>query len=406
MSPMTHNGTLRGAMIGGGPGSMIGPVHRIGISFDPQARLVAGVFSRSREKNRAMARELGIGEERCYDSVDEFIRSEARRPWSERVDWVSVVTPNVAHYGQIKALIEAGYHVVADKPLTATWGEAQALHETVIASGRFFGLTHTYAGYPMIKEMRFRIARGDLGRIHKVVVQYAQGWMMGYLAGAGGAVGTGGAPGAEAPPLPWRTTRAAGGDSCTTADIGTHAAHLVRYTTGLEIRRLLAATATFLPGNELEDDAAVIIDYVGGARGVLVASQSSTGERNNMVLNVYGERGGMEWRHSRPAYLTLKQAGGEVIEIDSGMRSLETLALGINRRPTGHPEGPNEAFANLYREAFRAIRARRAGEDPGPVDMPDIDDGLFGMRFVERVLASATEDSTWMDWSTTQGAAQ
>lgn len=377
---------LHGAMIGGAAGSLIGPVHRIAISFDPHARLVAGVFSRSEEKNRATAREIGVDDDRCYNSVEEFVEREARRPTEERVDWVSVVTPNVYHFEQIRTLIEAGYHVVADKPLTAGYTEARELFDIVSVSDKFFGLTHTYVGYPMVKEMRFRILRGDLGRVHKVVVQYSQGWLMDYLAAD------------KTTELPWRTRRETSGDSCTTADIGTHAAHLVRYVTGLSIRRLLAATATFLPGNELEDDASVLIDYEGGARGVLIASQSSTGERNNLVLNVYGDKGGLEWRHAYPAYLTLKQRDGEAVQIDSGMRGLKTVELGINRMPTGHPEGPIEAFANLYREAFRAIRARREGEDPGPVDIPGIEDGLFGMRFVDRVLASAAADSSWVAW--------
>lgn len=368
-------------MIGGAQGSMIGPVHRGAIEADGKARLVAGLFSRSPEKNRATASEAGVPADRVYDTLQAFLEGETARPSSQRLDWVSVVTPNVGHFEQIRRLVQAGFNVIADKPLTATRSEAEELYRIVAESGRFFALTHTYVGYDAVREARRMVAAGELGRLHKVVVEYFQGWMLDYLASG------------RAAEMPWRTRRAVSGDSCTTADIGTHAAHLIRYVTGLEIERLLASNRTYIPANELEDDVSVIIDYENDVRGVLLASQCSTGETNSLVLRVYGDAGALTWRHNHPGQLVFTGVNNDRRAIDVPQHSQGAAGTKEMQEPGGA-----DAFASLYGRSFGAIRAMRAGTDPGDVDVPGIDDGLFGMRFVDCVLESDRRGSTWVTW--------
>ena len=369
---------LRGAFVGGGVGSLIGPVHHTAILMDGAATLVAGVFSRDQEKNRASGEYYGVDRYRCYPSVEELVAKE------RDLDWVSVMSPNNAHRAQIETLVGAGIPVISDKPLTTTLEDARALAEVIHAGNRTFALTHAYTGYPMVRQARDVVASGRLGRVYKVIVDYLQGWLSDFHEVPAG------------PKMPWRTRRESSGIACTTADIGTHADNLARYVTGFGIRRLAARTNTFLPGNELDDDLTVQVEYAGGAHGVYNASQVATGERNSLSIRVYGDRAGLEWRQEHPNQLVIKERDLSHVVYDSG-RSIGSDRDNYRfRLPPGHPEGLIEAFANVYADSLDRIRSGSPGTDvPG---VPGIEDGLRGMVFTDLVVRSSASDSSWIEW--------
>ncbi len=374
---------LRMGMIGGGKGAFIGPVHHRAATLDHEADLVAGAFSSDPAKSLASGKALGLDAKRVYGSYREMARAEAERPANERLDFVSIVVPNVAHFDAAKTFLEAGFNVICDKPLTTTLAEAKELRQIARRSKKVFVLTHNYTGYPMVKQARWMVRKGVLGKLNKVVVEYPQGWMTGFITNPNQGIGL------------WRMDPKVAGGSCCMGDLGTHCENLVRYITGLEIESLCADLGSFVPGNRLEDDGNVLVRYKGGVKGILYASQISAGEENPLKVRIYGLKGGLEWRQEDPSYLWFKDPAGLVVRYSRGNSNLCPDAMKYDRLPWGHPEGFIEAFANLYREAFRAIRAEVAGRKVPAADFPTLDDGVAGMAFLETVLASHASKTKW-----------
>lgn len=365
---------LRLAMVGGGPGAFIGPVHRMAAELDGRIRLVAGAFSRDPEKSAAAAQAWGV---RGYGDWSEMIAAEAGR--EDGAQAVAVVTPNHLHLAVSRAALQAGLHVISDKPATRTLAEARELAAAVAASGRLYGLTYTYTGYPMVREAREIVRRGDLGSVRKVVVEYAQGWLSRPLEREG------------AKQAEWRTDPALAGAGCI-GDIGVHAFNLAEFVSGRRVERLCADVATVVPGRRLDDDCNVLLRFDGGARGVLIASQISAGARNGLKLQVYGESGGLTWSHERPSELTIDRLEGPSQTLHAASAYLSGPAQAASRIPTGHPEGFIEAFANLYRDFADAIAEGRADAHP----VPDIEEGVRSMAFVETAVAASRDESGWV----------
>ena len=374
---------LRMGMVGGGIGAFIGPVHRMAATLDHEAELVAGAFSSDAAKSAASGRELDVAPARAYPSWKAMIAGEAKLPDDQRIDFVSIVTPNSSHYPIARAFLLAGFNVICDKPMTTTLAEARALQRIVRKTGKVFALTHNYTGYPMVKQARHMVSSGVLGKINKVVVEYPQGWMAGFIANPRNAIGV------------WRMNPNTAGGSCCMGDLGTHAHNLVRYITGLEIESLCADLTSFVKINQLEDDGNLLVHYKGGARGILYASQISTGEENPLSIRVYGTQLGLEWKQEDPNYLLLKNPAGVVTRYSKGNSNLCPAAQQAARLIWGHPDGFIEAFANIYRSAFTAIRAERAGKRIPACDFPGVDDGVAGMAFLETLLASHRSKAKW-----------
>lgn len=376
-------------MVGGGPGAFIGAVHRAAASLDGLIEIVCGSFSSNPEKSKQTGAELNLTPTRVYDTFEEMIRREALRPAGDRMDFVSIVTPNHLHFAPAKLALEAGFDVVMDKPMTFDLGEAQQLQSVVERTGRYFCLTHTYAGYPMIKEAREQIQSGALGEIRKVVVVYPQGWLSTFLEAA------------EQKQASWRTDPSRSGAAGAMGDIGTHAFHLAEYITGLKTEALCAQINTVVPGRRLDDDGAVLLRYEGGATGVLLASQVMAGEENNLTIKVYGESGGLEWCHADPNTLLLKRPDAPTQILRAGNGYLSDAAKHNTRTPSGHPEGFLEAFANHYRNFALCLAAREAGEEPKEewLDFPTVEEGVRGMAFIENVIASGRSETKWTQFS-------
>lgn len=370
---------LRGGMVGGGIGAFIGPVHRMAATMDGEADFVAGAFSSNPAKSAKSGRALFMDPRRVYASWMDMVEAESKAPAGSRLDFVSIVTPNSTHFPVAKAFLEAGFNVICDKPMTMTLAEAKALDKVVAKSGRVFALTHNYTGYPMVKHARWLVqSQKALGVINKVVVEYPQGWLSGLLRDTKTTINT------------WRMDPAKAGGACAMGDIGTHAENLARYITGLEIAELCADTTAFIKSNPLEDDGNLLIHYRGGARGILSASQISSGEENGLNIRVYGTKLGLEWHQQNPNYLMVKDPSGFVTTYSRGNACLSDVAKANTRIPFGHPEGFIEAFANVYRAAYGAIRAgKRTG------DFPNVRDGVLGMAFIETVIKSAKSKQKW-----------
>ena len=381
--------TLRMGMVGGGPGAFIGDVHRRAACLDGDVELVAGAFSASPSKSRRKGRELGVSRARTYDSYLDMVERERALPEDQRIDFVSVVTPNHLHCPVATAFLEAGFHVVCDKPMTLDVPEARRLKQVVTRSRRVFALTYNYTGYPMVKLARDLVRQGDLGRLRKVVVQYPQGWLSTRLEQAG------------LKQAEWRTDPTRSGAAGCIGDIGTHAENLAEYITGLQIVELCADLTTFVRGRRLDDDGTVLLRLQRGVRGVLLASQIAVGEENGLAIRVYGEEKGLEWHQEHPNTLTLRSQDGPLEVWSRGHGYVEArspAAARATRLPAGHPEAFLEAFANVYRNAADTIRARRARTRPDPLarDFPTVDDGLRGMVFIETVVKSARSMQKWL----------
>ena len=376
---------LRYGMIGGGRGAFIGAVHRIAAQLDGQAELVAGAFSSDPQRSRDSAADLFVAAERAYGSYQDMAVAEAALPSSERLDFVVIVTPNDQHFPAATLFLEHGFNVVCDKPVTLTLAEARALRETVARSGKVFALTHNYTGNAMVKQARALVRSGALGTLRKVVVEYSQGWLARDIESSGHKQAS------------WRTDPARSGAAGCMGDIGTHAENLARYVTGLRISELCAELTTFVPGRRLDDDGNLLLRFEGGARGVLHSSQIAVGEENNLILRVYGSEASLEWHQEHPNELIVKYPDRPREILRRGNAYVGEAAQGATRIPAGHPEGYLEAFANLYREAFRAIAAEVAGEPPPDhPDFPGIDDGVAGMAFIEAAVASARQGAAWV----------
>lgn len=374
-------------MVGGGQGAFIGAVHRMAAALDGEIELVCGAFSSSPEKSRASGAALHLPPERCYGSFADMIEQEKNRPAEERMHFVSIVTPNHVHFAPAKMALENGFHVICDKPLAFNMEEALELEKTVAQTGLLFALTHNYTGYPMVKQARQMIRHGELGALRKIVVEYPQGWLSTDIEASGQKQAA------------WRTDPSRSGIAGAMGDIGTHAENLAEYVTGLRITELCADISTFVPGRLLDDDGNVLLHFDGGAKGILHASQIAAGEENNLNIRVYGEKGGLEWRQMEPNTLIVKWLDQPVqLYRTGGVGPLYPEAQAHTRIPAGHPEGYLEAFANIYRNFARCVLARIEGRDPDPLytDFPSVHDGVRGMRFIEKVIASGQSREKWV----------
>ncbi len=379
------NRKLRFGMIGGGRGAFIGAVHRIAAILDGQAVLVAGAFSSDAERSRASGEDLFLDPTRVYGSYQEMAKAEATKPAAERLDFVVIVTPNHQHFPPAKLFLESGFNVVCDKPVTFNLAEAVKLRAIVRRTRKVFVLTHNYTGNAMVKQAREMVRTGKLGAIRKVVVEYPQGWLATRLEGSGQKQAA------------WRTDPKRSGAAGAMGDIGTHAENLAHYITGLEISELCADLTSFVPGRRLDDDGNVLVRFKGGAKGILHASQISVGEENNLNIRIYGEKAGLEWHQEHPNELLVKYPDQPMQTWRRGNGYVADIAKKFTRIPAGHPEGYLEAFANVYQEAFRAIRAEVAGKKmPNDLDFPTIDDGVEGMAFIDTVVKSSARGAKWL----------
>ncbi|MDM7853195.1 Gfo/Idh/MocA family protein [Pseudochrobactrum kiredjianiae] len=373
---------IRLGMVGGGQGAFIGAVHRIAARIDDQYELVAGALSSNPERADASARELGIAADRSYASYEEMALAEAARP--DGIEAVSIVTPNHLHAPIAQAFLNAGIHVICDKPLTTSVEEAEDLVELVEKSGKLFVLTHNYSGYPMIRQARSMVANGELGDIRVIQVEYPQDWLTERSELSGNKQ-------AE-----WRTDPARSGAGGAIGDIGTHAYHLAGFVSGLETEQVLAQLTSFVEGRSLDDDVQIMLRYKGGARGSLWASQVAVGNENGLKLRIYGSKGGLEWTQADPNYLWFTRFGEPKQLITRGGAGANVAANRVTRIPGGHPEGYLEGFATIYTEAAHAIRAARSGEKPdAQVMYPTVYDGLDGMRFIAASVASSQAGNQW-----------
>ena len=374
---------LRYGMVGGGQNAFIGAVHRLAANLDGQIELVAGAFSSDAKNSAATGEQLFLNPARVYASYQEMAQRESELPADERIDFVSIVTPNFLHAPVATTFLKHGFHVVCDKPMTLTLKEAKALRATVRQSGKVFALTHNYTGYPMVKEARELVRNGKLGKILKVVAEYPQGWLLDKIEDTGQKQAA------------WRSDPKKAGATCCLGDIGTHAENLGRYITGLEIESLCAEFTTFIPGRKLEDDANLLLRYKGGAKGVLHCSQISCGEENNLNLRVYGTLGSLAWQQEHPNELKFIAKGEPAKILRRGNNYVSDAAKKFTRLPFGHPEAFIEAFANIYLEAVAAIRASSAGQPVNQNDFPTVDDGVIGMAFLETAVKSAASNAKW-----------
>ena len=369
---------VRYGMVGGGPDAFIGPVHRMAAALDGQFVLAAGAFSSDAERSRQTGVELGLATARTYASFQEMARAEAALPADERIEVVSIVTPNHLHFPVARLFLENGFHVICDKPLTTSLEDAEALCRLASQTERVFAVTHNYTGYPMVKEARERVRSGALGTVLKVVVEYSQGWLATLLEAEGHKQ-------AE-----WRADPSRAGISSALGDIGCHAHHLARYVTGLEVESLFADLGTVVSGRTLEDDATLLLRFAGGARGLLFASQIAVGERNHLRLRIYGTEGGLDWEQESPDRLRVLAPDGTETVLHAGGANLSDRTQAHTRLPGGHPEGFVEAFANLYRNVARTLRAREGNTVPGTFDgdFPTVQDGARGVHFIESAVES------------------
>lgn len=378
---------IKMGMVGGGIGAFIGEVHRKAAALDGHIDLVCGAFSSNSERSRQTGKELKLPENRVYGTYEEMFAKEKDLPEGERMDFVSIVTPNHVHFPTAKLALESGFHVVCDKPMTVNLKEAKELEALVEKSGLLFALTHNYTGYPMVKQAREMVNGNALGKIRKVVVEYPQGWLATKLEDE------------DNKQASWRTDPKKAGPAGAMGDIGTHAENLAEYVTGLKIKELCADLSRMVPGRALDDDGNILLRFENGAKGVLHASQISVGEENNLKLFVYGEKGGLEWHQQEPNTLLVKHLDGPTEVYRSGVDHgyLSDSALSHTRLPSGHPEGFIEAFANIYRNVAMTLFSRIKGEKPDEtyLDFPTVSDGLRGIAFLDTVITSSESDDKW-----------
>lgn len=381
------NRKLRMGMVGGGPGAFIGAVHRHAAFLDGQIDLVCGAFSSDPQKSKQAGETLFIDPERAYASYQEMMEKESKLPETERMDFVSIVTPNHVHFEPAKLALEHGFHVVLDKPMTLNLEEARQLKAIVDQSGLILCLTHTYTGYPMIKQARQMIKEGVLGEIRKLYVEYPQGWLSMPLEREGNKQAG------------WRTDPSKSGIAGCMGDIGTHAANMAEYVSGLKITKLCADINTVVEGRALDDDGAVLLKFDNGSSGVLMASQIATGEENCIKIRVYGDKAGLEWKQDDANTLLVKWLDKPVEILRTGGPGTAEISTFNTRTPAGHPEGYLEAFANLYRNFASCVRAHLNGEKPKPEwqDFPDAEDGVRGMLFIEKVIESGKSEKKWIE---------
>jgi predicted dehydrogenase len=377
---------IRMGMVGGGRGAFIGSIHRIAAAIDSEIELVCGAFSSTPEKSIASGNDLMLPSDRCYGSFEEMIAKEKLRDGNDKMDVVSIVTPNHMHFAPAKMALENGFHVICDKPVSFSLEEALELEKIIQKTGLTFALTHNYTGYPMVKQARQMIQNNELGKIRKVVVEYPQGWLSDFVEASG-----------ENTQAAWRTDPSKSGQGGSVGDIGSHAENLAEYITGLEIEELSADVSIFVEGRKLDDDATVLLRFKGGAKGHLWCSQIANGEENNLNIRIYGELGGLEWRQEEPNTLIHKTQEFKKT-LRTGKGSLYSTAMNhIRVAPPGHPEGYLEAFASIYRNFARTVLKRMNNEEPNEFDLdfPTIEDGIRGMKFIETVVSSGKKNAQW-----------
>ncbi|MET4083072.1 putative dehydrogenase [Pedobacter sp. UYP30] len=378
---------IRMGMIGGGKDAFIGAVHRIAANMDGLVELCCGAFSVDPEIGLESGRSLFLSDDRIYGNYNELFDKESKMPADKRIDFVTIVTPNFAHFEPAMLALDHGFNVVIEKPMTITLDEAKQLHKKVEETGLTLCLTHTYSGYPMVKQAKQMVKAGELGEIRKVIVEYPQGWLSSLSEREGNAQAA------------WRTDPSKSGKSGSMGDIGTHAAHLAEYITGLEITKICADLNIVVPGRAIDDDGNVLLKFDNGSNGVLIASQIAAGEENALKIKVYGEKGGLEWHQMEPNTLIVKWTDQPAQIYRAGNNYLGSFAKHNARTPGGHPEGYLEAFANIYRNFAQTLDAKLNGEQPTAemLDFPTSKDGVRGMAFIENVVNSSNSDKKWSD---------
>ncbi|WP_309609419.1 Gfo/Idh/MocA family oxidoreductase [Flavobacterium sp.] len=378
---------LRMGMIGGGNGAFIGAIHQNALAMDGLIEIKCGALSTNPDIAIASGKDLFLDNERIYLNYEDMLTKEAALPDDKRIDFVTIVTPNFAHFKPAMLALDKGFHVVIEKPMTLTYEQALLLQAKVKASGKRLCLTHTYSGYPMVKQAKAMLKNGDLGNIRKVWVEYPQGWLSRLSEREGNVQAA------------WRTDPAKSGKSGSMGDIGTHAAHLAEYITGLEITELCADLQIKVEGRNLDDDGNVLLRFNNGANGVLMASQVAAGEENALKIRVYGEKGGLEWHQMEPNTLLLKwlDAPTQILRAGANYGNLSPFMTSNCRTPSGHPEGYLEAFANIYKNFAQTLLCELNGEKPTEImlDFPNENDGVRGMAFIENVVNSSNSDIKW-----------
>jgi len=376
---------IRMGMVGGGRGAFIGGVHRMAAAIDGEIELVCGAFSSNPEKSKLSGEDLYLPSDRVYGSYAEMIEKEKELPDGERMDFISIVTPNHVHFGPAKMALENGFHVVCDKPLCFDMEEAHALEKIVNETGLVFALTHNYTGYPMVKQAKAMVANGDIGNIRKVVVEYPQGWLSTFLEST------------DQKQAAWRTDPKRSGIAGAMGDIGTHAENLAEYITGLKIDKMCADISTIVEGRLLDDDGNVLLRFENGARGILHASQIAAGEENNLNIKIYGEKAGLQWYQMEPNSLIVKWLDKPMEILRTGIGELYPATQSSTRLPGGHPEGYLEAFASIYKNFAHCVRAHLDGKEAEAVyqDFPTVADGVRGMNFIYKVIESGKTDNKW-----------
>ena len=386
------NRKLRMGMVGGGKDAFIGAIHRLAANMDGLIELCCGALSINPEIAKDSGASLFLPEHRTYLTYDEMITKESQLPASERIDFVTIVTPNFAHFAPAMMALDHGFHVVIEKPIAFTLDEAKQLHQKVQETGLTLCLTHTYSGYPLVKQARAMVADNVFGKIRKVWVEYPQGWLSKLSEREGNAQAA------------WRTDPKKSGKAGCMGDIGTHAAHLAEYITGAQITQLCADLNAMVEGRMLDDDGNVLLQFSNGARGVLMASQVAAGEENALKIRIYGEKGGLEWAQHDPNTLLVKWLDAPTQILRAGGNygdRLSKYAIHNSRTPGGHPEGYLEAFANIYRNFALTLSAKIDGTTPTPemLDFPNTNDGLRGMAFIDNVVASGASDQKWTPYT-------
>jgi predicted dehydrogenase len=381
---------LRMGMVGGGKDAFIGAIHRHAAGLDGLIELVSGALSINPEIAKDSAKSLFLAENRTYLTYEEMFQKEMALPEDQRIDFVTIVTPNFAHFAPAMTALDNGIHVVIEKPITFSLDEAKQLKQKVDETGLLLCLTHTYSGYPMVKQARAMVREGALGAIRKVLVEYPQGWLSKLSEREGNAQAA------------WRTDPKRSGKAGAMGDIGTHAWHLAEYITGAKVTKLCADLNVMVQGRALDDDGNVLLRFDNGAAGVLMASQVAAGEENALKIRVYGEKGGLEWAQQEPNTLLVKwlDQPTQILRAGSGYSHLSSFATKNCRTPGGHPEGYLEAFGNIYRNFANTLLCRLNGQEPTPemLDFPRVEEGIRGMAFIDAVVVSGQSEQKWTDF--------
>lgn len=375
---------IRMGMVGGGEGAFIGAIHRMAAALDGEIELVCGAFSRDAEKSISSGVALGLDKQRCYADFEEMFAQELCKPANERMQFVAIVTPNHLHYPVAKAALESGFHVLSDKPATFDLAEALYLQQVLEDSQALYALTHTYTGYPMVKQARHLVESKQLGKVRKVVVEYTQGWLAS-------------ADDESSKQAAWRLDPEKAGASCCVGDIGVHAANLVEYICQSNISEICADLGSVVEGRKLDDDASILLRLENGARGALLSSQVSVGDENNLRIRVYGETASLEWSQLEPNTLWFRAQNAPAQQLRAGVGEFCEAATKAMRTPAGHPEGYIEAFANIYRNFAGQIRAFESGaaSDNHTHDVPGITEAVRGMGLIENAVSASQSEQKW-----------